>query len=91
MSLPVVQVGDIEIGNSLPFVLMGGMNVLESRDMALRIAEHYVGVCQRLGIPYIFKAYAWFPIFLLLIQHCISDGEATLILKYKWKFFETSK
>ncbi len=56
MSLPVVQVGDIEIGNSLPFVLMGGMNVLESRDMALRIAEHYVGVCQRLGIPYIFKA-----------------------------------
>lgn len=56
MTLPVVKFGDIEMGNSLPFVLLGGMNVLESRDMALRIAEHYVEVCQRLGIPYVFKA-----------------------------------
>jgi 2-dehydro-3-deoxyphosphooctonate aldolase (KDO 8-P synthase) len=37
-------------------VLFGGMNVLESRDMALQIAEHYVEVCGRLGIPYVFKA-----------------------------------
>ncbi len=56
MSMPVVRIGDIEMGNSLPFVLMGGMNVLESRDMALRVAEHYVEVCQRLAIPYVFKA-----------------------------------
>jgi 2-dehydro-3-deoxyphosphooctonate aldolase (KDO 8-P synthase) len=56
MSLPLVQVGTITLGNDQPFVLMGGMNVLESRDMALRVAEHYVEVCHRLGIPYIFKA-----------------------------------
>ena len=52
----VLQVGDIAVGNSRPFVLFGGMNVLESRDLALRVAEHYVTVCARLGIPYVFKA-----------------------------------
>lgn len=47
---------NINISNSLPFVLFGGMNVLESRDMAMRIAEHYVEVTTKLGIPYVFKA-----------------------------------
>jgi 2-dehydro-3-deoxyphosphooctonate aldolase (KDO 8-P synthase) len=32
------------------------MNVLESRDLAMRIAEHYVEVTQKLNIPYVFKA-----------------------------------
>jgi len=32
------------------------MNVLESRDLAMKIAEHYVEVTQKLGIPYVFKA-----------------------------------
>jgi 2-dehydro-3-deoxyphosphooctonate aldolase (KDO 8-P synthase) len=44
------------MGNDLPFVLFGGMNVLESRDMAMQICEHYVTVTQKLGIPYVFKA-----------------------------------
>ena len=48
--------GDIEIGNELPLVLFGGMNVLESRDMAMQIAETYVEVTNKLGIPYVFKA-----------------------------------
>lgn len=51
-----VSVADIDIANDRPFVLMGGMNVLESRDMAMQIAEHYVEVCARLNIPYVFKA-----------------------------------
>ncbi|MDP6197685.1 MAG: 3-deoxy-8-phosphooctulonate synthase, partial [Porticoccaceae bacterium] len=34
----------------------GGMNVLESRDLAMQIAEAYVEVTQKLGIPYVFKA-----------------------------------
>jgi 2-dehydro-3-deoxyphosphooctonate aldolase (KDO 8-P synthase) len=46
----------IEDANDLPFVLFGGMNVLESRDMAMRVCEHYVTVTQKLGIPYVFKA-----------------------------------
>lgn len=51
-----VQVGDITIANNAPFVLLGGMNVLESRDLAMRTCEHYVEVTQKLGIPYVFKA-----------------------------------
>lgn len=56
MSQKVVTVGDIAIGNDLPFVLFGGMNVLESEDLALEIAASYVDVCKKLGIPYVFKA-----------------------------------
>jgi 2-dehydro-3-deoxyphosphooctonate aldolase (KDO 8-P synthase) len=52
----VLELGSIRIGNELPFVLFGGMNVLESRDLAMRVCEHYVKVTQKLGIPYVFKA-----------------------------------
>ena len=56
MSDQAVSVGTLRIDNYAPFVLLGGVNVLESRDFALRVAEHYVEVCARLGIPYVFKA-----------------------------------
>ncbi len=56
MPQQTVYVRDIPVANDQPFVLFGGMNVLESRDMALRVAEHYVTVTQKLGIPYVFKA-----------------------------------
>ncbi|MGP4953069.1 3-deoxy-8-phosphooctulonate synthase, partial [Psychrobacter sp. T6-1] len=39
-----------------PFVLFGGMNVLESKEMAFEIAEQYIEICERLGIGYVFKA-----------------------------------
>ncbi|MDX1318956.1 MAG: 3-deoxy-8-phosphooctulonate synthase [Oceanospirillum sp.] len=52
----VIEFAGLQCANNLPFVLYGGMNVLESRDMAMQIAEHYVEVTQRLGIPYVFKA-----------------------------------
>lgn len=51
-----LNVSGIDIANNSPFVLFGGMNVLESRDMAFEVAEKYVEVCNRLGIPYVFKA-----------------------------------
>ena len=56
MAQKIVRVGDIEIANDKPFVLFGGMNVLESRDLAMRICEEYVRVTEKLGIPYVFKA-----------------------------------
>lgn len=56
MGLQTITLGDIEIANDKPFVLCGGMNVLESRDLAMKIAEHYVEVTQKLNIPYVFKA-----------------------------------
>ncbi|MFT6390262.1 MAG: 2-dehydro-3-deoxyphosphooctonate aldolase (KDO 8-P synthase) [Cellvibrionaceae bacterium] len=51
-----ISISDISIANDKPFVLLGGMNVLESRDLAMQVAEAYVEVTQQLGIPYIFKA-----------------------------------
>ena len=43
------------IGNVDTFVLFGGVNVLESEDLALRSCEEYVRVTKKLGIPYVFK------------------------------------
>lgn len=56
MTDQTVTLGDIRFDNSAPFVLLGGVNVLESRDFALAVAEQYVTVCRQLGIPFVFKA-----------------------------------
>ena len=50
-----IRVASISMANHLPFVLFGGMNVLESEAMAIEIAGHYVEVCTEFNIPYIFK------------------------------------
>lgn len=52
----ILTLGNLRIGNTLPLVLFGGMNVLESRELALEVAEHYATVTQKLGIPWVFKA-----------------------------------
>lgn len=46
----------LDISNNTPFTLFGGINVLESRDFAMRVCEEYVKVTEKLGIPYVFKA-----------------------------------
>lgn len=46
----------IKVANDAPFVLFGGINVLESRELALAACEAYVRVTEKLGIPYVFKA-----------------------------------
>ena len=51
-----IEVGNLRVSNDLPFVLFGGMNVLESRELALEVASAYKEVTERLCIPYIFKA-----------------------------------
>jgi len=51
-----IRICDIEVANNLPFVLFGGMNVLESEQLAIDIAGYYVEVCTALNIPYVFKA-----------------------------------
>lgn len=57
MTQRVVRVGNtIEIANDKPFVLFGGINVLESESLALQAAEAYVKATDKLGIPYVFKA-----------------------------------
>jgi len=51
-----VSVGDVQFANHLPFVLVGGINVLESEQFAVDVAGHYREVCQRLKVPLVFKA-----------------------------------
>ena len=51
-----ISVGELRISNELPFTLFGGMNVLESKELALEVASAYKEVTAKLGIPYVFKA-----------------------------------
>ena len=51
-----ISVKDISLCNENSFVLIGGLNVLETMDMALKVAETFREVTSRLQIPYIFKA-----------------------------------
>jgi 2-dehydro-3-deoxyphosphooctonate aldolase (KDO 8-P synthase) len=51
-----IKVQDLTVDNSAPFVLFGGMNVLESRDLAMQIVEKYKEITTKLGIPFVFKA-----------------------------------
>ena len=56
MTARQIQLGDITIANDRPFTLLGGVNVLEDLDFALRCSAHYKNVCGRLNIPLVFKA-----------------------------------
>jgi 2-dehydro-3-deoxyphosphooctonate aldolase (KDO 8-P synthase) len=47
---------NVKVGNAKGFVLFGGINVLESRELALRSCAEFTRVTQKLGIPYVFKA-----------------------------------
>ena len=51
-----IKLRDITFANDEPFALLGGVNVLEDLDFALRCAGHYKKVCERLDIPLVFKA-----------------------------------
>jgi len=51
-----IKVGDIFLANEAPMVLIGGLNVLEDKGLALDVADTFAGVCAKLDVPYIFKA-----------------------------------
>jgi len=51
-----MKLRNFEIGNNKHLTLMGGMNVLESRDLAMQVAEDFKKVTDKLNINYIFKA-----------------------------------
>jgi len=57
MNAKIVKIGnDIVCANDLPFVLFGGINVLEDELTTLRAVEAYKTVTDKLGIPFVFKA-----------------------------------
>jgi len=56
LSASVTVHGNITFGNDLPFVLIGGMNVIEGEEIVMEVAQAFVEVTSKLGIPYVFKA-----------------------------------
>ena len=50
-----VNVGSLKIGNNLPFTLIAGPCVLESRGHALEMAQALVELTNKLGIGLIYK------------------------------------
>ncbi len=50
-----LELRNFVIGNSQPLTLMGGVNVLESRDLAMQVAEEFKVISEKLNINYIFK------------------------------------
>ena len=50
-----IKLRDFTIGNDENLSLMGGMNVLESRDLAMNVAEEFAKASEDLNINYIFK------------------------------------
>lgn len=51
-----LEVGGCTFANDQPMVLIGGINVLESKALAMDSAAEYTRVCEKLDIPYVFKA-----------------------------------
>jgi len=51
-----ISVGDIEIGNDLPFVLLAGPCVIEGESFTLEVAESLRGIAAKCGIPFVFKS-----------------------------------
>jgi len=47
---------EITIGAGHPLTVIAGLNVLEDMDLAMTIGTELKAVCERLGLPYIFKA-----------------------------------
>ena len=56
MTCKTVSTAGIDFANDKPFVLVGGINVLESEQFAVDVAGVYQEVCSKLGIPLVFKA-----------------------------------
>ena len=50
-----MKLRDFKIDNSESMILMGGMNVLESRDLAMEIAEKFKEVTDKINVNYVFK------------------------------------
>jgi len=51
-----IKIKNIELGDSLPIVLIGGPCVIENESMAFEVAEKATAISRDLGIGYIFKA-----------------------------------
>lgn len=51
-----VSIGNVQIGNDLPFILIAGPCQIESRDHALSMAEQIAEISGRAGVRFIYKS-----------------------------------
>lgn len=51
-----IKIGNITIGNDLPFVLIAGPCQVESRDHAMMMAEALIKITNKLNIPFVYKS-----------------------------------
>ena len=42
-----IEFANIKLSNSKPFVLFGGLNVLETKNLGLQVAETFKNVCSK--------------------------------------------
>ena len=56
MSMIHLKRWNLSIGSGSPLVVIAGVNVLESLDMALEVGRELKANCADLGLPYVFKA-----------------------------------
>ena len=58
MKIPAkkIQIGKSSFSNNLPIALIGGINVLESRQLAMEVAQEFVSTTKEQGIHFVFKA-----------------------------------
>src|SRR5439155_16548827 len=56
LSASVKLENGVTFANDQPFVLIGGMNVIEDEATVMQVAETFVETTRDLSIPYVFKA-----------------------------------
>ncbi len=56
MAVKHVEAGEVRLANNEPFVLVGGMNVLEEPPLVMEVAAAFQRSTGKLRIPWIFKA-----------------------------------
>ena len=50
METKEIEFANVQLSNNRPFVLFGGLNVLETRELGLQVAETFKRVCEDLDI-----------------------------------------
>jgi 2-dehydro-3-deoxyphosphooctonate aldolase (KDO 8-P synthase) len=56
LSARITLQNGVTFANDLPFVLIGGMNVIEGEDIVIEVAARFIDITSKLGIPFVFKA-----------------------------------
>ena len=56
MTQKIIKIGNLEVSNNLPVMLIAGPCQMETRDHAMMMAESLVEITDKLNIPFIFKS-----------------------------------